>query len=70
MMPSAVEAALAVSKRAASELCTLSAVMEAGTAMVAVMITLAAVTWIVTNDLSTPATLATFCFKLDLSLSV
>ena len=70
MMPSVVEAASAVSKRAASELCTLSAVMEAGTAMVAVMITLAAVTLIATSDSSTRAALATFCFKLDLSLSV
>ena len=70
VMPSAVEAASVVSKWEASELCILSAVMEAGTAMVAVMITLAAVTLIATSDLSTPAALATFCFKLDLSLSV
>ena len=52
-----------------SEVCTWSAVLEAGTAMVAVMRTLAAVTRIVTSDLSTPAALATFCCKRDLSLS-
>ena len=38
--------------------------------MVAVMRTLATATLIVTNDASTPAALATFCCKLDLSLSV
>ena len=70
MMPSVVEAASAVSKWEANELCILSAVMEAGTTMVAVMLTLAAVTLIATNDSSTRAALATFCRKLDLSLSV
>ena len=51
VMPSAVEAASAVPRLEESEVCTWSAVMAAGTAMVAVMITLAAVTWIVTSDL-------------------
>ena len=50
-----------------SEVCTWSAVMEAGTAMVAVMRTLAAVTSIVTSDLSTPAVVAIFCCKLEVS---
>ena len=68
--PSAVEASAAVPKLEESEVCTASAVVEAGTAMVAVMRTLAAATRIVTSDWSTPAALATFCCKLDLSLSV
>ena len=67
--PSAVEAASAVPRLEESEVCTWSAVLEAGTAMVAVMRTLAATTRIVTSDLSTPAASATFCCKLDLSLS-
>ena len=70
VMPSAVEASAAVPKLEESEVCTASAVVEAGTAMVAVMRTLAAATRIVTSDWSTPAALATFCCKLDLSLSV
>ena len=65
MMPSAVEASAAVPRLEESEACTASAVVEAGTAMVAVMRTLAAATRIVTSDLSTPAALATFCCKLD-----
>ena len=68
--PSSVEAASAVPSVEASEVCSASAVVEAGTMMVAVMRTLAAVTLIVTSDLSTPATFATFSCKLDLSLSV
>ena len=67
--PSAVEAAAAVPRVEESELCTASAVLEAGTVMVAVMSTLATATRIVTSDLSTPAASATFCCKLDLSLS-
>eukprot|EP00964_Phaeocystis_antarctica_P042126 scaffold24121_cov72-Phaeocystis_antarctica.AAC.1 len=69
MTPSAAEAASAVPRVEESKLCTTSAVVEAGTAMVAVMRTLAANTRIVTSDLSTPAASATFCFKLDLTLS-
>ena len=67
--PSAVEAASAVPKLEESKVCRTSAVVEAGTAMVAVMRTLTAATLIVTSDLSTPAALATFCCKLDLSSS-
>ena len=68
--PSAVEAATAVPRLEESEVRSTSAVVEAGTAIVAVMRTLAAITRIVTSDLSTPAALATFCCKLDLSFSV
>ena len=67
--PSVVEAASAVPRLEESEVCSTPAVVEAGTAMVAVMRTLAAATRIVTSDLSTSAALATFCCKLDLSLS-
>ena len=69
VMPSAAEASAAVPSVEESEACTASGAMEAGTAMVAIMRTLAAVTRIVTSDLSTPAALATFCCKRDLSLS-
>ena len=48
-----------------SEVCTWSAVFEAGTAILAVMSTLAAATQIVTSDVSTPAALATFCCQHD-----
>ena len=68
--PSAVEAATAVPRLEESEVRSTSAVMEAGTAIVAVMRTLAAITRTVTSDMSTPAALATFCCKLDLSFSV
>ena len=64
-----VEAASAVPRLEKSEVSTTSRLVEAGTAMVAVMRTLAAATWIVTSDLSTPAASATFCCKPDLSLS-
>ena len=67
--PSAVEAASALPRLEESEVCTWSAVVEAGTERVAVMRTLAAATRIVTSDLSTPAALATFCCKLEMSLS-
>ena len=68
-MTSAAEASAVVPRVEESEFCTASAVVEAGTAMVAVMRTLAAATRIVTSDLSTPAASATFCCKLDLSSS-
>ena len=51
VMPSAVEAASAVPRLEESEVFISSAVVEAGTPIVAVMITLAAVTRIVTSDL-------------------
>ena len=69
VISSAVEASLAVPRVEESEVCTWSAVLEVGTAMVAVMRTLAAVTRIMTSDLYTPAASATFCCKLDMSLS-
>ena len=68
-MPSAAEATAGVPAMAVSEVSTVAAGVVAGTAMAAVMITLAAATLIVTSDLSTPTALATFCCKLDLSLS-
>ena len=54
-MPSAVEAVAAVPRVEVSDFCTAAAVVNAGTAMVAVMITEAAATLIVTSDASTPA---------------
>eukprot|EP00964_Phaeocystis_antarctica_P056075 scaffold33051_cov69-Phaeocystis_antarctica.AAC.2 len=63
--PSAAVAAAAVPRVEASDACTAAAVVEAGTAMVAVMITLAAATLTVTSDVSTPAAVATFCCKLE-----
>ena len=67
MMPSAAEAAVAVPRVEDSKVCTAAAVVEAGTAMVAVMITLAAAKLIVTWDLSTPAAVAILCCKLEVS---
>ena len=67
VMPSAVEAAAAVPRVEASEVSTAAAVVEAGTAMVAVMSTLPAVTAMVTSDVSTPAAVATPCRKLEVS---
>ena len=66
--PSAAEAAAAVPKLEESEFTIrVAAVLEAGTAMVAVMITLAAATRIVTSDLSTLAAVATACCRLEVS---
>ena len=67
MMPSSVEAAAAVPRVEASEACTVAAVVKAGTAMVAVMITLPAATLIVTSDTSTPAAVAPLRCKLEVS---
>merc|ERR1719409_1085344 len=50
-------------RRVASELCTAAAVLEAGTAMVAVMSTLPAVMATVTAKASTPATAAIELFR-------
>ena len=73
LMPKAWDAASAVPSLEESEAFTSAAVMEAGTVMVAVMSTLSAalsaVTAMVTSDLSTPATSATFFCNLNLSLS-
>jgi len=69
--PSAVEGAVegtaAMPRLEDSEACTAAAVVEGGTAMVAVMITLAADTSMVTRDVPTPAAMATFCCKLEVS---
>ena len=48
-------------------LCTAAAVVLAGTAMVAVMITEADVTLMVTREASTPAAVAIFCRRLEVS---
>jgi len=69
VMPSTAEASAAVPNLEVSEVRIASTVREAGMAMVAVMSTLAAATRITTSDLSTPAAVATFCCKLDLSFS-
>ena len=50
-----------------STACTAVAVLAAGTAMVAVISTLAAVTLMVTSDLSTPAAVAMLCCKPEVS---
>eukprot|EP00964_Phaeocystis_antarctica_P143373 scaffold108915_cov60-Phaeocystis_antarctica.AAC.5 len=66
MTPSAAEADSAVTPNVDnSELCTAEAVVAAGTAMMAVMSTLAAATLMVTNHSSRPAASATFCCKLE-----
>ena len=54
VMPSAAEAAVAVPRLEESEFCT-SAAVEAGTVIVAVMITLAAATVMMADEGSTPA---------------
>ena len=67
VMPKRVEAATAVPRAEASEVCTVVAVVEAGMEMVAVIITLAAATPIVMSDMSTPAVVATLCRKVEVS---
>ena len=67
VMSSAIEASAAVPRVEESEVCTAAAVVEAGTAMVAVMSTLPAVIAILTSDLSTPAAAAMPCRKLEVS---
>ena len=67
VIPSASEAAAAVPSLEDSEASTAAAVVEAGTPMVAVMITLAADTSMVTSDLSTPAAVATASCRLEVS---
>ena len=61
VMPSAAEAATAVPRLKESEVCTAAGVVEAGTAIVAVMITLAAVT---SMDTEVAATLAASAIEL------
>ena len=67
MIPSAAEATAAVPRLEESEVCTAAAVVEAGTVMVAVIITLAAATLTMTWDVSTPAEVAMLCCKLEVS---
>ena len=67
VMPSAVEAAAAVPRVAPREVCTAAGVVEAGTAMVAVMSTLPAATLIVTSDASTPALAAIALWRAEVS---
>ena len=66
-MPSAVVAAVAVGRAAESTACTWAEVLEAGTAMVAVMTTEAAVTAMVTAEASTPASSATLLWREEVS---
>jgi len=67
MMPSAIEAVVTfeavMPSELSSEACTFFTEEPAGTVMIAVMITLPASTRMVTRFTSTPAALATFCFK-------
>ena len=67
VISSCLDAASAEGRLVEMDSCTDTAVMTAGTAMVAVMITLAAATLIVMSDLSTPAAVAIFCCKFDVS---
>jgi len=68
-IPSAAETSAAdpVPRLEESTAYTAVAVFAAGTAMVAVIITLAAATWMVTSDLSTPAAVAMLCCKPEMS---
>ena len=58
---------MAVPRLVESEACTTDTVVEAGTAMMAVMRTEAAATVMVTSDVSTPAASATLCRRLEVS---
>ena len=65
--PSALDAASAVPRVEDREVDIVAAVLEAGTAIVAVIITEAAATAMVTADESTPAAVARLCCKLEVS---
>ena len=67
VMPSAALATEAVPRLEETVLCTAATVVVAGTAMVAVMITEAAVTLMVTSDASTPAAVAILCRRPEVS---
>lgn len=67
VMPSALEAAAVVPRFEAREACIASAVVDAGTAMVAVMITLPGAMAMTTSAVLTPAALATFRCTLEVS---
>ena len=66
-MPSALEAVSAVARLLESAACTVEAVVVAGTAIMAVMSTLAAVTLMVTKDASTPASCAILVCRVEVS---
>ena len=65
VMPSFSEAAAAEERLVESKDCNATAVVEAGTAMLAVIRTEAAVMLIVTADVSTVAMVAMVCCKLE-----
>ena len=67
MMPSCALAAAAVPRAVESAVSITDEVVETGTAMVAVMITEAATTLMLTCDGSTPATAATEPWRADVS---
>ena len=66
-IPSAMDAAAAVPRREESVVCNASAVVEAGTLIVAVIITLAAATRMDTAEESTPALTATEARRVEVS---
>ena len=67
VMPSAVLAAAAVGRAEESASCTAATLVWAGTAIVAVMSTLAATTLMETSEESTPAAVPILCRRLDVS---
>jgi hypothetical protein len=67
VIPSSAVAVAAVSRRDERLFVTAAAVVEAGTAMVAVMITLAAATVIETDEGSTPALTAIDFWRAEVS---
>ena len=67
VMPSAAEAATAVPRLTESEVCTASGVVDHGTVIVAVMITLAAATLTDTKKAGTPALAAIEFWRLEVS---
>ena len=67
VMPSAAEASAAEPRLEESDVTNAVGLAEAGTAMVAVMITLPGATLIVTSDLSKFKSVAMLCCKLEVS---
>ena len=65
--PSAAEASAAVPRLVPRSIINDAGLLEAGTAMVAVMTTLPGATLIVTSDVSKPDTAAMLCCKLEVS---
>ena len=69
-MPSTADASAAVARLVESRACTVAAVVVVGTSMVAVMITEAAATLMITADASTPAAVAMramICCRIEVS---